>query len=355
MSEARRWRLWWGCALWWGPLALWAQPGPQGAVDAEAASAARGVVQEGPGTAQEAQGTTPSERGTAQEGPGTAQEVQRTAASERGVVQEGPGTAQGGQGTVADKAGAPKQSAADKAGAPKQTAQGSELEAQRRYPRAKAALEAHSEAVAEAFRAVGASWPPKGLLLVAYKLEGRLEIYTPQAQAARPWVLVRALPICARSGVLGPKNAEGDLQVPEGFYEIDGLNPRSRFHLSVHVNYPNRADRLRIPKGTSPGHSIMVHGKCETVGCLPMRDEPMSWIYAMIVHARQAGIMRPALHIHPCHHGTPTCEAEKAKAAQLRPELTAFWADLATIHGAWLEAERPPRVRVAQDGRYLLR
>ena len=35
--------------------------------------------------------------------------------------------------------------------------------------------------------------------------------------------------IVAKSGILGPKRMEGDLQVPEGFYYIDRFNPASSY------------------------------------------------------------------------------------------------------------------------------
>ncbi len=37
----------------------------------------------------------------------------------------------------------------------------------------------------------------------------------------------------------------GDRQTPEGFYEVEpsGLNPRSNYHLSFNIGYPNAYDR----------------------------------------------------------------------------------------------------------------
>ena len=58
-----------------------------------------------------------------------------------------------------------------------------------------------------------------------------------------PFELLKKYPLAATSGSLGPKRAAGDYQVPEGFYEIDRFNPKSWFHLSLGLNYPNAADR----------------------------------------------------------------------------------------------------------------
>lgn len=59
----------------------------------------------------------------------------------------------------------------------------------------------------------------------------------------------------------GPKRAEGDHKTPEGIYTIDAKNPQSQFHLSLHISYPDAADRERARKlGAKPGGAIMIHG-----------------------------------------------------------------------------------------------
>jgi len=60
---------------------------------------------------------------------------------------------------------------------------------------------------------------------------------------------------------LGHKQHEGDSRTPEGRYAIDARNPRSSFHLSLKISYPNRTDtRNARRKGLSPGGAIMIHG-----------------------------------------------------------------------------------------------
>ena len=60
---------------------------------------------------------------------------------------------------------------------------------------------------------------------------------------------------------VGPKTRQGDHRTPEGLYRIDAKNAHSRFHLSLHVSYPNADDRERARKlGVSPGGDIMIHG-----------------------------------------------------------------------------------------------
>jgi murein L,D-transpeptidase YafK len=59
----------------------------------------------------------------------------------------------------------------------------------------------------------------------------------------------------------GAKEHSGDHKVPEGIYIVDRKNPQSRFHLALHVSYPNVADRARAGKlGVDPGGNIEIHG-----------------------------------------------------------------------------------------------
>ena len=59
----------------------------------------------------------------------------------------------------------------------------------------------------------------------------------------------------------GHKEHEGDSRTPEGRYVIDARNPKSGFHLSLKISYPNRQDTAKARrKGLSPGGAIMIHG-----------------------------------------------------------------------------------------------
>jgi tetratricopeptide (TPR) repeat protein len=59
----------------------------------------------------------------------------------------------------------------------------------------------------------------------------------------------------------GPKERQGDNKTPEGTYVIDSINKESRYHLSLHISYPNEKDRKRAKElGVSPGGDIMIHG-----------------------------------------------------------------------------------------------
>jgi murein L,D-transpeptidase YafK len=90
---------------------------------------------------------------------------------------------------------------------------------------------------------------------------------------------------------LGHKVQEGDGRTPEGRYAIDRRNPRSRYHLSLHISYPNEADIGRARElGVQPGGDIMIHGLKDgqhretdwTQGCIAVTDEEMDEIWALV-------------------------------------------------------------------------
>lgn len=125
-----------------------------------------------------------------------------------------------------------------------------------------------------------AAYPPQEIVLVGLKRERQLAVYAPGTSGL---VLVRSLPILAASGGPGPKLREGDAQVPEGFYEIESLNPNSRFHVSMRVNYPNAEDRAhgRADKRTSLGGDIMIHGNAVSIGCIAVGDEAAEDLFTL--------------------------------------------------------------------------
>lgn len=132
-----------------------------------------------------------------------------------------------------------------------------------------------------AFDACGVAYPPPSLTLAAFKDERTLELYAPDRDSTMRFV--RAYPILAASGGPGPKLREGDLQVPEGIYRIDFLNPNSRYHLSLHVNYPNAYDRAQARREgrTRLGGDIMIHGNAVSAGCLAMGDEAAEDLFVL--------------------------------------------------------------------------
>jgi murein L,D-transpeptidase YafK len=59
----------------------------------------------------------------------------------------------------------------------------------------------------------------------------------------------------------GHKVRKGNEKTPVGKYYIDYRNPDSRFHLSLHISYPNDRDIMRAMKrDVTPGRNVMIHG-----------------------------------------------------------------------------------------------
>ena len=77
---------------------------------------------------------------------------------------------------------------------------------------------------------------------------------------------------------VGPKEKQGDGKTPEGTYVIDSRNAASRFHLSLHVSYPNAADRARAKAaGVDPGGDIMIHGLGPGLGWIGSLQRTHDW------------------------------------------------------------------------------
>lgn len=90
---------------------------------------------------------------------------------------------------------------------------------------------------------------------------------------------------------VGAKQFEGDNKTPEGAYKISMRNPKSTYHLSLRISYPNDANRaFAKAAGKEPGGDIMIHGQPSwttvkgdwTVGCIAVTDKEIEEIYAMV-------------------------------------------------------------------------
>jgi murein L,D-transpeptidase YafK len=132
------------------------------------------------------------------------------------------------------------------------------------------------------FERAGVAYPPTQLKLVALKREARMDVYA--RSAGDTWRHVLVYPILAASGKAGPKLREGDQQVPEGIYRIESLNPNSRFHVSLRLDYPNAFDRrmAAADRRTHLGGDIMIHGSNVSVGCLAMGDSAAEDLFTLV-------------------------------------------------------------------------
>ncbi len=90
----------------------------------------------------------------------------------------------------------------------------------------------------------------------------------------------------------GHKSRFGDGRTPEGRYYINRRNPRSDFHLSLGISYPNAQDVAKaLAMGVDPGGDIFIHGgprKREdmrkrdwTAGCIAVTDKEIEEIWSL--------------------------------------------------------------------------
>jgi murein L,D-transpeptidase YafK len=199
------------------------------------------------------------------------------------------------------------------------------------------------------FRDQGLAYPAAETFLRIFKRERELEVWVRQKDMSK-FVMLKKYSICAMSGQLGPKRTEGDGQTPEGFYYIDGFNPSSEFHLSLHLDYPNRSDQMLNP-GANLGGNIFIHGGCRTEGCLAVTDDAIKELYWLSVEARNAGQKRIPVHIFPARLN----DDELYRLTQVFTEnayLKRFWANLKPAYDFFETKRELPPVRVDERGRY---
>lgn len=109
--------------------------------------------------------------------------------------------------------------------------------------------------------------------------------------------VLKAYKIALGGEPVGPKTRQGDHRTPEGLYLIDSRNAHSKFHRSLHISYPNAADRDRARKlGVSPGGDVFIHGlpngyglvgaahraRDWTDGCVAVTDQEIEEIWKLV-------------------------------------------------------------------------
>lgn len=182
----------------------------------------------------------------------------------------------------------------------------------------------------------------------AFKYEETLEVWVSKRNQNQ-FSLLKSYAICKSSGVLGPKRKEGDLQVPEGCYHIDRLNPNSSYHLSLGINYPNKSDRIRGDQ-QQPGSDIFIHGACVTVGCIPLTDALIEEVYTLVATAMESGQQKVAVHIFPAR--LDNASFNKLISHQ---EHISFWRELQAIYTHFEEHQQIPEIGIDGQGAYYLK
>src|ERR1700712_4428349 len=168
---------------------------------------------------------------------------------------------------------------------------------QRSFPVFNEALKRKEDTLMKQFAEKKLIWPAKYVYIRSFKYDSQLEVWVKQEKNDQ-YKLFKTYKICALAGTLGPKRMQGDYQVPEGFYYINEFNPRSNYHLSLGLNYPNVSDKM-LSDSLQPGGDIYIHGSCVTTGCIPITDTQIEELYILATQAKNQGQDFIPVHIFP--------------------------------------------------------
>ena len=226
------------------------------------------------------------------------------------------------------------------------TLQTSFLSEQKKYERVRTALKEKEVYIDKKLKECKISRDNLNIIFVAYKDNDLLEIYA-KTKLETTYKKFFSYRICSRSGQLGPKTKQGDLQVPEGFYHIDRFNPASSFYLSLGLNYPNLADK-RKSKASDLGGDIFIHGSCVTVGCLPMTDNFIKEIYLLAVYARNNGQKNIPVYVFPFKMTDQNMIIYNAKYKNNKA-LLSFWENLKIGYDKFAKDCKQLTIKIADD------
>jgi murein L,D-transpeptidase YafK len=131
--------------------------------------------------------------------------------------------------------------------------------------------------------------------------------------------LVKSVKIVLGFAPVGDKEVEGDGKTPEGEFYVFTKNPQSRFHLSLGLSYPSKADakgglkanliskdefesiNKSIEEGVMPlqktrlGGEIYIHGGGTegdwTDGCIALNNKEMTELFSLIAVGTKVTIL----------------------------------------------------------------
>lgn len=219
------------------------------------------------------------------------------------------------------------------------------LDEQKRYPRVRKAIEDKEQIIKQNLQNNNISINKLNIIIIAYKEESILEIYA-NNNADKTYKKIAQYNIASKSGILGPKRMEGDLQVPEGFYYIDRFNPASSYYLSLGINYPNKSDQIK-GKRNKLGGDIFIHGSEVTIGCIPMTDDKIKEIYLYAVHAKNNGQTKIPVYIFPFK-----MTEENIKNRRESDKLINFWKNIKVGYDIFINSKREIIYKIDENGNY---
>lgn len=187
--------------------------------------------------------------------------------------------------------------------------------------------------------------------LRVFKLEKKLELWVSDSDTGS-FILYKTYNICRLSGKLGPKRKEGDLQVPEGYYEIVDFNYHSKYYLSLGLNYPNKSDKI-LSKYSKLGGNIYIHGSCVSVGCLAMGNENIKEIFDICEIAKSKGQSYIPVHIYPINFNNYLSVLYLMGEIKNEKDLFLFESNIKEGFDLFEKDKHLPIVNIDSTGQYL--
>lgn len=231
-------------------------------------------------------------------------------------------------------------------------AQISFIQEQLTFPRIEQIFRSKEDTLKKQFTKAKLSFPPKQIYLRSFKYDSEIEVWVRNSNADS-FKLFKTYKVCALSGSLGPKRMEGDFQVPEGFYHINTFNPKSVYHLSLGINYPNASDEL-LSDSIKPGGDIYVHGGCVTVGCIPIKDNQIEEVYLLASYSKENGQDFIPIHIFPVRYNLTKSFRYLALSCQENKEYQKFAVSLQQVFEYFNQYKRIPIIGVDEKGEYVV-
>ena len=226
------------------------------------------------------------------------------------------------------------------------------IEYQKSFPRISEALKRKEDTLMKQFQEKKLQWPAKYVYLRSFKYDSQLEVWV-KSDRNEKYKLFKTYKVCALAGSLGPKRMQGDYQVPEGFYYINEFNPKSTYHLSLGLNYPNISDRI-LGDSLQPGGDIYIHGKCVTTGCIPIMDSQIEELYILAAHAKTQGQDFIPVHIFPIDFKNVRSNAYLTRYLKDFPEYTSMVGELKQAYQYFDKTKKLPVIMVSRNGDYIV-
>ncbi len=222
---------------------------------------------------------------------------------------------------------------------------------QRSFPVFNEALKRKEDTLMKQFEEKKLAWPAKYLYIRSFKYDSQLEVWVKQ-EKNEAFKLFKTYKVCALAGTLGPKRMAGDYQVPEGFYYINEFNPRSNYHLSLGLNYPNASDKM-LSDSLQPGGDIYIHGSCVTTGCIPLTDTYIEELYILATQAKNMGEDFIPVHIFPVAFRSARSSDYLAKYVRDFPEYRQMADKMKQVFYYFEKHKNLPVIMVNERGEYV--